>query len=120
MAWIKRNLGMIIGGVVALALLGLGGWYLYAKIQEDETVTTELDQATTSFKEIVNRPVHPGNDKVNNIQLAKEEHKKMEDVLNRVRERMKGPELPKDLTNRDFRALLDETVTQLAREADRL
>lgn len=119
MAWIKRNIGMLIGGIVALVLLGLGGWYLYSKMQEDEAITAELDQATSSFKEIVNRPIHPGNDRVNNIQLAKDEHKKMEDVLMRIRNRITGPELPKDLTNKDFRALLDNTVAELAREADR-
>jgi hypothetical protein len=119
MAWIKRNLGLVIGGVVALALLGVGGWYLYAKMQEDQTVTADLDQAASSFKEIVNRPVHPGNDKVNNIQLAKDEHKKMEDLLEAMRDRIAGPPLPKDLNNKEFRALLDNTIVEMRRDAEK-
>src|SRR6185295_20278650 len=79
-----------------------------------------LDQAASSFKEIVNRPVHPGNDKVNNIQLAKEEHKKMQDLLETMRERMAGPPLQKDLNSKEFRALLDNTVTEMRRDAERL
>jgi hypothetical protein len=120
MAWLKRNLGLVIGGVVALALLGLGGWYLYTKIQEDEAVNNDLETATTSFKDIVNRPVHPGNEKVNNIQLAKEENKKLEDLLAQMRARIAGPSLPKELNNKEFRALLDNTVTELRRNAEKL
>ena len=31
MSWIKRNLFFVIGSVVALALMGLAGWFLYTK-----------------------------------------------------------------------------------------
>ena len=39
MAWVKRNLFLLIGGLVALALLGLAGFYLYQRIEEDPWIS---------------------------------------------------------------------------------
>lgn len=33
MDWIKRNLYFLVGSLVAVALMGLAGWYLYSKWQ---------------------------------------------------------------------------------------
>ena len=31
MSWVKRNLYFLIGGIIALVMLGGAGWYLYSK-----------------------------------------------------------------------------------------
>jgi len=51
--------------------------------------------------------------------LAKDEHKKMEDLLQTMRDRIAGPPLPKDLNNKEFRALLDNTIVEMRRDADK-
>ena len=33
MSWIKRNLFMVVGGVISLALLGAAGFFLYTKYE---------------------------------------------------------------------------------------
>ena len=75
MVWVKRNLGLVIGGAVAFVLLAFAIYFLWAKRSEDQLVTGELEQATARYTELLNRPVHPGDDqgKVNNIEIAKEE-----------------------------------------------
>ena len=67
MEWVKRNLGLVIGSVVALALMGLAGFYLWTQMQEDKAVTAQLEEQTQTFQTLLNRPVLPQGGKVNNI-----------------------------------------------------
>src|SRR5882672_11412488 len=100
MAWVKRNLFLLIGGLVALALLGLAGFFLYQRIQEDKAVTEELDAQTEKLKGLVNRPVHPGTDKVNNIAAAKDDQKRLREFLAQERKQFAPPIAEKQLNNR--------------------
>jgi hypothetical protein len=122
MAWVKRNLGLVIGGVIALALLGVAGFYLWTSYQKDSEVTAQLDDTTQRFKTLLNRPLHPGDErgKVNNIELVKEENKRLEQFLSGVRTKFGKREIPTNISNRDFRALLDNTVHDLQKSADSL
>ena len=43
MLWIKRNLYFLIGSVVALALMGAAGWYLYSKWQLNNEIVEKLN-----------------------------------------------------------------------------
>ncbi|MDB6040228.1 MAG: hypothetical protein JWM99_4069 [Verrucomicrobiales bacterium] len=119
MAWIKKNLFLLIGGLVALALLGLAGFYLYQGIQADASVTEELDQRTATLKQLVNQPVHPGTDKVNNIALAKDDEKRLNDFMAQIRKQFAPPIVEKELNNQSFRGLLDTTVANLQQLAGR-
>jgi hypothetical protein len=122
MAWVKRNLGLVIGGVVALALLGVAVFYFWSNYQQDQAVTAQLDETTEKFKGLLNRPLMPGGEgaKVNNIELLREENKRMEHFLQDVRARFGKRDIPTNISNRDFRALLDNTVHDLQRAADSL
>ena len=122
MVWVKRNLGLVIGAVIALALLGVAGVYLFQKRGEDQVVTGELDTATARYQELLNRPVHPGdqNGRVNNIELAKEEKGRLQQFLQKVRTQFGRSEVPTNISNREFRALLDNTISDLQRKAETL
>ena len=122
MVWVKRNLGLVIGGVVALALLVVASIYLWNKRGEDQAVTAELDTATARYQELLNRPVHPGDDRgvVNNIERAKDEVQRLQAFLEQVRSKFGGGEVPTNISNREFRALLDNTINDLQRKAESL
>lgn len=122
MAWVKRNLGLVIGGAVAFVLMLLASYYLWNKYNEDKAVTAELESTTTRYKELLDRPLHPGteNGKVNNIELAKKEHKRLEAYLAEVRARFGKREIPTNISDRDFRALLDNTIYEMKQQADSL
>ena len=122
MVWVKRNLGLVIGGVVALALLVVATVYLFSKRGEDQAVTAELDTATSRYQELLNRPVHPGDERgnVNNIELAKDEVQRLQGFLSQVREKFGTSSVPTNISNREFRALLDNTINDLQRTADSL
>lgn len=120
MVWLKRNLGLAIGGAIALALMGLAGWYLWSQISKEREVTASLEEATLRFTDILNRPVHPGNQQVNNVEKAKEEHERLQQFLSKLKQQIVTPDIPKDLSNRDFRAMLDNTITELQRDAEKV
>src|SRR5688572_23004783 len=120
MPWVKRNLGLVIGGVVALALLAVAVVYLLQKRGEDQQVTADLDEKTARYKELLNRPVHPGDDqgKVNNIELAKDEVQRLQAFHRQVSEKFGTSNVPTNISNREFRALLDNTISDLQRTAE--
>ena len=41
MVWVKRNLGLVIGGAIALALLVVAGVYLWTQRGQDVALTEE-------------------------------------------------------------------------------
>ena len=122
MVWVKRNLGLVIGGVIALALLVVAFIYLFSKRAEDQEVTEELETATTRYQTLLSRPVHPGDEqgRVNNIEIAKLEVKRLQAFLEEVRSKFGGSNVPTNISNREFRALLDNTVNDLQRTAESL
>jgi hypothetical protein len=52
MPWIKRNLFFLIGGVVAVVLLGLAGFYCFSKWQLNNRNLADLDKAYEELKRI--------------------------------------------------------------------
>jgi hypothetical protein len=121
MVWVKRNLGLVIGGAVALALLVVAVFYFFTQRGHDQAVTAELETATERYKTLLNRPVHPGGDQgVNNIELAKEEQKRLQAFLDEVRSKFGSSNVPTNISNREFRALLDNTISDLQKTADSL
>jgi hypothetical protein len=118
MAWIKKHLALLIAAVVSLAVLGFAIFFVQQKKTADEEVTASLDDAASKFKDLLSRKQHPGNEKVNNIQIAKEELVKMRSFMDEMREYLRGPQMVTNLNNQKFRAQLDTSIAELRRQAD--
>jgi hypothetical protein len=114
MSWLKRNLVLVVGGLVALGLLGLAGYYLYTKIEENTAVSAKLEQTTTELKTLVGRDPHPGPEP---IAAAKEEQVKLKAFLDQVKTHFSPPPSTNQLTSREFRNRLDNTIAELKRSA---
>ena len=122
MDWIKRNLYFLIGSLVALALMGLAGWYLYSKWQLNNEILGKLDEQYTELKRLNGQNPHPGSDKVNNIDAAKEQQKEMRAYMQKAREYFQNcPPIPVPesgkLTSQEFSSALSRTIDQLQRDA---
>ncbi len=117
MSWVKRNLYFLIGGVIALILLGGAGWYLYSKWDLNNTNFANLNQAYADLKALNDKNPNPGGD---NIKIAKEQRKELLDYMNRARKYFQKipqiPDLPKK-TDRDFAFALNRTIDQLRRDS---
>jgi hypothetical protein len=122
MDWIKRNLYFLIGSLVALALMGLAGWYLYSKWQLNNEILGKLDEQYTELKRLNAQPIHPGSDKVNNIDAAKEQQKELRAFIQKAHEYFQRcPPIPVPesgkLTSQEFSSALSRTIDQMQREA---
>ena len=122
MDWIKRNLYFLIGSLVALALLGLGGWYLYSKWQLNNEILGKLDEQYTELKRLNGQSPHPGSDQVNNINAAKEQQKESQAFIKKANEYFQHcPPIPvpesAKLTSQEFSSALSRTIDQMQRDA---
>jgi hypothetical protein len=114
MSWLKRNLVLVVGGLVALGLLGLASYYLYTKIQENAAVTAKLEETTTELKRLVGRDPHPSQEP---IAAAKEEQVKLKAFLDQMKTHFSPPPSTNQLSGREFRFRLDNTISELRRSA---
>jgi hypothetical protein len=122
MDWIKRNLYFLIGSLVALALMGLAGWFLYSKWDLNNTLLGQLDAQYAELKRLSDQKPHPGSGKVDNIAKAKEQQKQLRAWIQKACEhfqRIPPIPLPESgkVTERAFTYALSRTIDQLTREA---
>jgi len=114
MAWLKRNLGLVISAVVSLALLGLATYYLLTKKATADEASANLEKATQELKRLVTR--NPGVSK-ENIAEAKEDQKKIEVFLEEIKQFFVTPSYPTQLNNREFGVLMLSKTGDLRRIA---
>ena len=122
MDWIKRNLYFLIGGLVALALMGWAGWYLYSKWDLNNSLLGQLDEQYAKLKRLNDQKPHPGSGKVDNIQAAKEQQKELRAFIQKACQYFQTiPPIPATesgkVTSREFSDALSRTIDQLTRAA---
>jgi hypothetical protein len=74
MDWIKRNLLFVIGGAVALILMGLAGYYLYDGMGKNTEALDKLNQEYSTLSGLNTQNPHPGDEKTDNIKAAKQQN----------------------------------------------
>lgn len=116
MQWIKRNLFLVVGAVVALVLLCVAGIYLLSRIQQDRAVTAELDDATQKLEALAKRDPYPN---AENISAAKDETNRLAHFLDDVEKHFQPPPIPENMDSMQFRTLLDNTHQRLVVNAKR-
>jgi hypothetical protein len=120
MAWIKRNLYFLIGSLVALALMGLAGWFLYSKWDLNNQILAKLNQDYEDLRQLNSHNPHPGSRGVDNIKLAKEQQQEVRGFIQTNRTYFQRiPAIPDvaKVTDRDFSASLSRTIDQLQHDA---
>ena len=118
MNWIKQNVGLVVGCVIALVLMCVAGWYMMAQIEKDRGITTELDSQRQLVKSLYTRDPHPGTAKVDNIGAVKKEQERVQEkVLGPMEAQFPGFEIPAKLSISSFKEILENTVSELQRDA---
>src|SRR6185295_9137325 len=87
MDWIKRNLGFVIGSVVALALLGAAGWYFYSAWKGNNETLAKLHEQYTNLDNLNRMKPHPGRPAqgTDNIKIAKDQQLQLKDFREQAR-----------------------------------
>jgi hypothetical protein len=120
MEWIKRNLYFLIGGAVALALMGMAGWFLYSNWQTNRETWDKLNQDYSELGTLNTEKPHPGAGKVDNIKLAKQQEEELKNLIAKIKARFEPiPAIPAvtNITDREFSASLNRELAQLQRDA---
>jgi len=120
MGWVKRNLFFTIGGVIALLLLGAAAFYDYTSWSHNAAKFAQLNEIYGKLAQLNNQKPAPGNGKVDNIKMARDQEAEVRDWMNRTGDYFKPivpiPDSP-EVTSEDFAAQLRRTIDQLQREA---
>src|SRR3989442_9208596 len=115
MAWLKRHFLLTIGGVIALALLGTGAWYLLGNISRNDQVAKDLEEQKQRLEELFKREPFPHR---TNIDAAKREIARMQSVIALARQSF-TPVPYTNVTGLELKKLLDNTVDELQKKADK-
>jgi hypothetical protein len=81
MDWIKKNTTLVVSMVIALVAVVGAGYYLMTEMEKSAEVTTKLNSAVQRRDGFVNArpPYHPGFEKVDNIKIAREDFKRLDE-----------------------------------------
>jgi hypothetical protein len=123
MGWIKRNLFFVIGGVLALGLLGAAGFYNYKSWSSNSAALAQLNEIYGTLRDLVNQKPSPGNDKINNTEAARDQERQVREWINQARKHFEPIEpIPSPAAGRvsseSFGDALRRTIDQLQHEAD--
>ncbi len=126
MAWIKRNLYFAIGSLVAIILMGVGGFLLYQQMADENKVSEDITGLYTEFDQLNNQNPHPGmagEGKIDNVKAAQEQRESLRAYIEKIRPYFKTitpiPDIPTNkMSNADIATQLRNTIVQLQRTAE--
>lgn len=119
MDWVKKNLFLVVGGVVALALLGLAGFFLYTKYNWESEVSASLQAQTDELDRLSRLKPHPGDRKVDNIKAALDQEAELQAFAKQMQATFVPINYPTNLDSGRLKLLLDSTLDELQRAAQR-
>jgi len=124
MSWIKRNLYFLIGGLAALVLMGLAGFYLFSHYKENSEILVKLNEHYEKLNTLNNQNPHPGNlpKGPDNILAAKQQQEQVRDFIKKTRKFFQGiPPVPATETGKvssqEFTTALRTTLDRMQHEA---
>ncbi len=123
MAWIKRNLFFVIGGILAIGLLGAAGFYNYKGWSHNRAALNELNEIYSTLRELTSKKPSPGNDKINNVETAKQQENQVREWIRQAGDYFK-PITPVPnpsngiVSSEEYAASLRRMINQLQQEAD--
>jgi hypothetical protein len=121
MAWIKRNLFFVVGGVIALALLGGAGFYIWQGWSHNSEAFDKLSGVVGQLTDLTGKTPSPGTEKINNTQIARDQNQQLQVWITNAETFFQPiPAIPPDanVDGARYSTALQKTIDQLQHEAD--
>ena len=113
MVWLKRNLWMVVGGVIALVLAGWGGYYVFGSLAQNAELNTKLQEAKQELERVAGLVPTPNRSNV--LAVAAETRHANEAMAAALR--VFPPSPTNQVDKQKFHSLLDTTVADLRKLA---
>lgn len=110
MAWFKRNLILVVGGVVALVLLGASGFFLYTSYDKNAKISQELEGEASEFGRLNSSNPSVTED---NIEAAKTEQERLKAMVQEYWKYFAPVAQYTNITSAEFTFLLANTLNEL-------
>jgi hypothetical protein len=121
MGWIKRNLFFVVGGVLALVLLGGAGFFIYSSWSSNSAASEKLNEIYSKLADLSQSPQQPGNGTTDNAETAKQQaHQEQQWIANASKYFTPIPAIPPGtpVPSADFAEALRQTMDSLQHEAE--
>ncbi len=119
MGWIKRNLIFVVGGALALALLGTAGFFIFKGWGSNSEKSDKLNEIYGTLKTLAGQKPAPGNDKIDNTKIAREQEQQIRSWITSAGACFQPvPAIPEGgVTSKTYATALGSTIYQLQQEA---
>lgn len=114
MAWIKRNLFLVLSAAVGLILMAGAGYYFYSNWDADRTAIEELNQAKSELQTLQGKKPVPTKEI---IQAVKDSQKDARAMLAEFKKVFAAPPEMPTMDEKTFKVTLDRTLSQLQASA---
>jgi hypothetical protein len=115
MSWLKRHFLLAIGALIALLLLAVGTWYLLGNISRNTAAAAELDEQKHRLDQLFAKDPFPHR---TNIDAAKREIGRVRTIIQEARQSF-TPVAYENVNGQAFKTLLDNTLDELHKKADK-
>src|SRR5437764_5945579 len=115
MLWIKRNLFLVVGGVIALGLMGWGGYFFWTSYDANSSIEGKLEESKAELKRLYDLVPFPSKE---NIEKAKGELRRVQTAIGQTQKSF-SPVAYERVKGRDFKTLLDTSIDELQKLAER-
>ena len=115
MPWLKKNLMLVLGGLVGLVLLGGTGFFLFTQASRESGVAAALEERRNEWNRLNGLSPYP---EEKNIKSVKEETARVEKLASALKESIRPVEVPQVTDTLSLKLLIETTISQLTEEAE--
>ncbi|MCC7374012.1 MAG: hypothetical protein IT581_05110 [Verrucomicrobiales bacterium] len=115
MPWIKKNLTLVLGGLVGLILLGGSAFFLFSEASREGGINAQLEEKRNEWTRLNNLNPFPDE---KNIKATKDEAGRVGTISGSLRENIKPVEVPPVTDTFSLRLLVETTISELTKEAE--
>jgi hypothetical protein len=115
MPWIKKNLTLVLGGLVGLILLAGSAFFLFSEASREGGINSQLEEKRNEWTRLNNLNPFPDE---KNIKATKDEAARVGTIAGLLRENIKPVEVPPVTDTFSLRLLVETTISELTKEAE--